>query len=207
MPAMHSQLPPARRANPESRVVGYGLVALVTLAAVVGIVAVASGDLSDFDCNVLLTLGALAFFNLTGLEGAYVVRRDDAAAPLGGLTLIVSAVSLALALVAIWQPMDFEGGDDALWRAMLIGIAWSVALGHVSLLMGRRQAQDRVATKALVATAMGFTVGVASLLTFAIARSDVEPGESFWKMVAATAIVAVASTVLGPLVRRLGRDR
>ena len=89
-----------------------------------------------------MTVGAVALFNLTALEGAYLVRReDDVAAPIGGLTMVVSMIALAIVLYVIWGPTDFEGVNDTVFRAAYAGLAWSVCLGHVSLLMGRRCAR------------------------------------------------------------------
>jgi hypothetical protein len=210
---MHAEIAPDRKFQSEEsggsslgRLAALGVGAALTLAAVVGIVALYSGQFSDIDWQILGTVGALALFNLTALEGAYALRRDeDVAAPIGGLTMIVSTVALALVLYMIWGPTDFEGDNDLIFRFAYGGMAWSVCLGHVSLLLGRRRATDGTGVKAFLAAAIGLTTGVAMMLTIILATPDTDPGEGFWKTLAATAILAVLATVLLPIGRMVQR--
>jgi hypothetical protein len=189
------------------RLAALGVGAALTLAAVVGIVALYSGQFSDIDWQILGTVGAVALFNLTALEGAYALRRDgDVAAPIGGLTMIVSAIALAIVLYVIWGPTDFEGDNDTVFRFAYGGLAWSICLGHVSLLMGRRRATDGNGVKAFLAAAIGLSTGVATMLTVVLASPVADPGEGFWKTLAATAILAVLATILLPIGRIVQRQ-
>jgi predicted membrane protein len=189
------------------RLAALGVGTALTLAAVVGIVALYSGDFTDLDGQVLMTVGAVALFNLTALEGAYALRRDgDVAVPIGGLTMVVSAVALAIVLYVIWGPTDFEGDSDTVFRLAYGGMAWAVCLGHVSLLMGRRRTTDGGGVKALLAASVGLTAGVATMVTVVLVTPDSDPGEGFWRTLAATAILAVLTTVLLPIGRMVQRQ-
>jgi peptidoglycan/LPS O-acetylase OafA/YrhL len=188
------------------RLAALGVGAAMTLAAVVGIAVLYSGQFRDVDWQILGTVGAVALFNLTALEGAYVARReDDIAAPIGGLAMVVSAIALAIVLYVIWGPTDLEGDSDTVFRVAYGAVAWSVCLGHVSLLLGRRRATDTTGVRAFLAAAIGFTAGVATMLTVVLVSPDADPGEGFWKTLAATAILAVLVSVLLPIGRMVQR--
>jgi peptidoglycan/LPS O-acetylase OafA/YrhL len=187
-----------------ARLGAFALVALLTLGAVVGIFAVYSGNFSDLDWQILLTIGGVALFTLTALEGAYVMqRRDDPLAAVGGLAMTVSAVTLALTLYVIWGPFDLDQDSQTMWQATLMGIAWSISLGHVSLMLGRQRESDGVAVKGLIATAAGFAIGVAAMLTLALIDIEDGPSELFWQTLSAMAIVVGVASLLTPVVRRL----
>jgi hypothetical protein len=213
---MHAEFAPDPKFHPRQRdparsslgrLAALGVGAALTLAAVVGIVALYAGDFSDLDWQVLMTVGAVALFNLTALEGAYALRRDgDLAVPIGGLTMVVSAIALAIVLYVIWGPTDFEGDSDTIFRLAYGGLAWSIALGHISLLMGRRRSADGGGVKALLAGAVGLTAGLATMLTVVLVTPDTDPGEGFWRSLAATAILAVLASILLPIGRGLQRQ-
>jgi hypothetical protein len=187
---------------------GFAMIAALTIAATVGIVAIVSGNFDDTDWRILGSVGAVALFSLTAMEGAALLRRDDPAAPLGGLGIIVSLLTLALSVGLIWQTgYDEDGTLDDWYRALSVGVTWSIALGHVSLLLSRRRESDGGVVTALVATAIGFVVGIATMLSIAMLRFDLDVSEGFWRALAVMAILAVLATILLPVTRRIQRRR
>jgi hypothetical protein len=192
-----------------TRVFGYLVIAAVCGIAGVAVFAIGTGNFDDTDWRIVSSVAAVAVFSLTAMGGATLAQRNDStAAPLGGATVLVSAGSLALALVYMWTTGWDDGGDYnvTLERAAGVGLTCSIALGHISLLLGWRRETDNAAITALVSAAIGFAVGIATLLVIAIVSPDLDIGDGYWRTVGVMAILGLMATILAPIVRRVGRS-
>jgi hypothetical protein len=149
----------------------------------------------EADWQLVLTVGAVALFTLTACGGRFAARREDIAAPIGGLAVIVSAISLVGVLFVLWGGVDFEGGDDSVFVLAYGGIVWSVCLGHVSWLLGGRRATDGRGVNALLAAAVGLTVGLAAMFTVLFVTPDANFNAGYGEALSSTALFAVVATI------------
>ena len=108
-----------------------GAAALLVVAALVAIVALLRGELTDTDARILLTLGALFVTGATALAGLALADSDRFTA-VGWTVAALAPVEFAALVYWIWSGSE---GDDVTTR-----------IGITALLLGRRSACDRHAT-------------------------------------------------------------
>jgi hypothetical protein len=143
------------------RIFWMGAAATIVVAALVALAAVVTGDFSDTDGRILVTLAALLYTGGAAICGLAVVDRARARL-LGWSATAAAPVCLAFVVWAIWS-FAFDGGgnetaDKLAWSSVLVLLAELVAT--TALLLARRPmlASLAVAAGALAALAAAMSV-------------------------------------------------
>jgi hypothetical protein len=180
---------------------GWALVGGLCVAAAVAIVALLAGSFGDTAGRVVGTSLGFSVFSSTAAAGAALrLRAAPWARVLGAATAAVSLVSFVLLAAALWTD------GDELWTAFGVaglGALWS---SHASLVLRAARRADppavrRLGVTAIVSLGVDSLVGILALLG---ALDDID-SEPFARGLAVLVVVALLSTVLIPLVRRLAR--
>jgi hypothetical protein len=179
-----------------------GLLAYVTAAAllvagVAAIVAIAGGRLGVEDLQVLGTSLGFAIFSATSAAGAALWRdRTTATAWVGGATVVLSAMSLVVLVMSIWN-LDADGGRTFGSLALL-----TLAGSHASIVLRAGRASD------------GDTIRLLSAASILLASLDCGAGallvqgtvplhhvEQYARAAAVVVIAMLVTTALPPLLR------
>lgn len=176
-----------------ARTFWLGAAALLVVAALVAIVALLRGELTETDAHILLTLGALFVTGATGLAGLALVDADRYSA-LGWTVAALAPVEFATLAYWIWSGSE---GDDALSKigtTALLLVAGQVAIvTQLLLLANRRLLPLAIATDVLIGAAIGG----------AIVAIWTEPDNTTWaKLLAAAWILAALGWFLLPVLQR-----
>lgn len=170
-----------------------GAAALLVAAALVAIVALLRGELTDTDADILLTLGALLVTGASALAALALVdsRRQTA---IGWLVAAASPVELAVLVYWIWSGSE---GDDTISRlgatVLLLLIGQIAVVTQLLLLSNRRLLGLVVATNVFVVLAVGG----------AITALWTERDSTLWvKLLAAAWILAALCWLLLPVLQR-----
>ncbi|MFP7760156.1 hypothetical protein [Marisediminicola sp. LYQ85] len=182
------------------------LVSLVA-AAVIGIVAVLSGDFGEVQGRILLTTLLVAAFGITALCHLAVLGRPVRV--MGFVGIAVSAVAVLSAAVLIWADWStIDDISDTLWKAFGVGGVLAVALAHTNLMLLLAQRTSPVLRAGLWATVA--LIGILALLIILPIVTDGEiPGdayEGYTRVVAVVAILNVLGTITLPVMARFLRD-
>jgi MFS family permease len=177
------------------RLLWIGAAAILVVAALVALVAIVRGRLSDTDGRILMSLAVLLFSGGTALAGLAVVDRGRLVA-LGWATAVGAGVGLVLELWGVWS-FVFDGGSETPSK-----VAWSAALVVVALLIAATgQLLARARRLAALAGAAGGLAGVAAVLS--VVGVWTEPnGNALVKLLAALWILAVLGFFLVPVLQR-----
>ena len=186
-----------------------GVIASMSLTAVVGIVALLSGDFGDTQIQIILTTLLITGFSVTALCHLAIAGRPVRV--VGFVGLAVSAAALVLGLALIW--LVWGDGSSAVFQLLrwftVSGIlALSLAQANLLLLLaGRRHPVLRVALGATLA-AIGL---LALLLALPIVTDGAIPGpdnaDAYARSVGVVAILDALGTVVLPVVALFLRDR
>ena len=176
-----------------ARTFWLGAAALLVAAALVAIVALLRGQLTNTDAHLLLTLGALFVTGATALAGLALADSDRYAA-VGWVAAAAAPVEFAVLAYWIWSGSE---GDDTLSKlgtTTLLLIAGQLAVVTQLLLLSNRRLLGLVlVTDALIASAVAGTV--TAIWT--------EPDDTTWaKLLAASWIVAALGWFLLPVLQR-----
>jgi len=170
-----------------------GAAALLVAAALVAIVALLRGELTETDGRILLTLGALFVTGAGAIAGLALVDSDRYTA-VGWATAALAPVEFAILTYWIWSGSE---GDDALTKVgltTLLVVVGQLAIATQLLLLSSRRLLPLVfLTDLLVAVAVGGT----------IAAIWAEPDSTTYaKLLAATWILAALCWFLLPVLQR-----
>jgi hypothetical protein len=175
------------------------VLASIAANAVIGIVAIVSGDFSDLDRKVLLTslsvtgASVLALASLTARERGFlrVVPEVGAASSLIGFSLLV---------IQIWA----EVSGDTMWKSASTGILIGAAAAHASLLSLSRLAPNyRVvlwAAWALAALLVGLVIVI-------IWSHYAEDSTAFAQLLGVTGVLLAAATLAVPVLHRASKAK
>ncbi len=178
-----------------ARVFWTGAAAILVAAALVALLAVLKGRLSDTDGRILISLAVLLYSGGTALAGLALVERDRARV-LGLATVAAVAAGLPVMLWGVWA-FVFDGGSETPSKT-----AWSTAIALVALLIATTGALLARSPRLLL-----LSVGAGALAGLAAALSIVgiwtEPdADGFVKALAALWILAVLGYFLVPVLGR-----
>ena len=167
--------------------------ASLTATALVAIAVLLFAEFDDTTLKVVATTALLSGFSLLGLPGAALLDQKRAV-PLGWLTLGLAAVGLGHALVLLWT------GSERGWEVLVTVTAFAGAGAQASGTTARRRTADPRAVAALYAAAIAGAILLATLISIAAWR-EVED-ETYYRVLAALAVLVVALTLLQPILRR-----
>jgi hypothetical protein len=170
-----------------------GAAALLVAAALVAIVALLRGELTNTDAHILLTLGAL-FLTGAGTIAALALVDAEKYATLGWTVAALAPVEFATLTYWIWSGSE---GDDTISKVgtttLLVALGQLAIVTQLLILSNRRLLPLVVATDALVIGAIGGT----------IAAIWAEPDDTgYAKALAAVWILAALCWFLLPVLQR-----
>jgi hypothetical protein len=176
-----------------ARIFWLGAAALLVAAALVAIVALLRGELTETDGRILLTLGALFLVGATGLAGLALADRDRYS-ELGWAVAVLASVEFGILAIWIWSDLPGETRDRLALTAVL-AVVGQLAVATQLLLLSKPRLLPLVAATAVAVTAAaGGTV--AAIWT--------EPEDTAWaKVLAVLWILAGLGWFLLPVLQRL----
>jgi len=169
-----------------------GAAALLVAAALIAIVALLRGELTETDGEILLTLGALFVAGAVGLSGLALAETGRYAL-LGWIAAALSPVEFAILVYWIWSDLS---GDDLtrIGLTTILLVLGQLALVTQLLLLARRKFLPLVALTALL---------LAAAIAGTIAAIWAEPDDTSWaKALAVTWILAGLCWFLLPVLQR-----
>jgi hypothetical protein len=165
-----------------------------TAAIAIGVLLL--GNFGETEWRVLGTTFGISLYSLLSLPGTILLERRQAA-PLGWATIALAATSFVFALVALWIAEDSENA----WRLTGTSTAFAVASTQIAALTTRRRDDDTSAVRGLYLTTVALVALLAVLATYALWK---EPdAASFYRVLAALAVLDVFLVILQTLLRRL----
>ena len=184
----------------------YGIIVSFSLAAVVGIIALLSGDFGETQGRIVLTTLLLGATSITAL--CHLAIADRAMRIVGFVGLAASTVTLVTGLVLIWRDWGATDFDEWLKVFATAGII-AVSFAHANLLLllaGRRRAVIRIG---LMVTLVMIAV-VAIMIILPIVSEGEIPGvgneEWYWRLFGVVGILDVLGTVVVPVLAIFVKD-
>ena len=181
--------------------VGRALIAGLCVAAAAAIVALLNGDFGDTAWRVILTSLGFSTFTALGASGDALRQRTGGwRAAVGIVTTAAAGFAFVLLLVATWSADDF----DVVWRAF--GVCGLIALcgSHASLVLRAQRPEDPPLVTTLVWTSIVTATFSTLVGDIAIVGLVDDIDEDVVRFVAAVLVVALLSTALPPILRRVG---
>ncbi len=184
----------------------YGIIVSFSLAAVVGIIALLSGDFGETQGKIVLTTLLLGAASITAL--CHLAIADRAMRLVGFVGLAASTVALVSGLVLIWR--DWSTVETLEWFK-IFGVAGvlAVSFAHANLLLllaGRRR---RVIRIGLMVTLV-MIAAVAIMIILPIVSDGQIPGigaeEGYWRFFGVVGILDVLGTVVVPVLAIFVKD-
>jgi hypothetical protein len=171
------------------------LIASVGASAVLGIVIVLAGSLSDLQVRIILTTLTISAASICALAcGALWEIRRKMLLPLGGALL--ASVTAVLFIIGIWARVS----GDEFWKVAASAGLLAVATAHACLLGLARLAQRFVWTRAIAFVAVYVLAALFIYLIYFTPKGDI-----FVRIIGATSIIVAALSILTPLFHRLSR--
>lgn len=184
----------------------YAIIVSFSLAAVVGIIALLSGEFGETQGRILLTTVLLGATSITAL--CHLAIADRAMRVVGVVGLAASSVALVTGLVLIWRDWDSPGFDDLLKAFATAGVV-AVSFAHANLLLllaGRRRQVIRIG---LMVTLV-MIAAVAIMIVLPIVSEGEIPGprneEWYWRLFGVVGILDALGTVVVPVLAIFLRD-
>ena len=177
------------------------LIASLCVAALIAIVAIASGgDIDETTGKLLGTVAALSVYTLAGLAcGSLSMRRPEIAL-LGNAGVAIAGIGLLICVAEIWTGLD--DGDDEAVKAISISLIVALGTAQICLLLRRSPRDDARATALVRVATVGIVVILAALLTAEIASESEIVGA---QALAILAVLWILGTILVPLTSLLDR--
>lgn len=181
------------------RLVAWTLVTTLCIAALTAIAAIVSGDFDDTDGYVIATSIGFAVFTATAASGAGLrYRESENLRTLGLTTILLSAVSFVLLVLALWSEWD-----DETWQWFGCVALATLAASHGSLVSGALRPTDTDAIR-MLATVSIFLAVIDSLVgILAISQVVEEVDAEFGQLLAVLVVLLLLTSVLQPIIRRL----
>lgn len=184
----------------------YGIIVSFSLAAIVGIIALLSGDFGETQGKIILTTLLMGATSITAL--CHLAIADRAMRVVGFVGLAASGVALVTGLVLIWRDWNDSTQEDWFRTFIIAGII-AVSFAHANLLLllaGRRRLVIRIGL--MVTLAM--IAGVAIMLILVVASNGDIPGFEnegwYWRLFGVLGILDVLGTVVVPVLAIFVRD-
>lgn len=182
------------------RLLAYSLIASVVVGAAFGIAAVLRNEWTWFELRVLLTTVVLAAASLCGLACEFArAPRGLNLIPYAGLALTLLAA--VLLLILLWSDISNDFGEG-LAKAAWTTSVFAVATAHFSLLSVARLSRR---FQWILAVAFFIIYALASLLTAVVLLEFQGPEESLLRPIAVLSILAVAISLVIPLLHRISQ--
>lgn len=184
----------------------YGIIISFSLAAVVGIIALLSGDFGETQGRIVLTTLLLGATSITAL--CHLAIADRAMRIVGFVGLVASTVTLVAGLVLIWRDWDSPGFDEWLKVFATAGVI-AVSFAHANLLLllaGRRRAIIRIG---LMITLVMIAIVAIMIILPIVSEGDIPGSENeewYWRLFGVVGILDVLGTVVVPVLAIFVKD-
>jgi hypothetical protein len=177
------------------RIALWLLIGSVAISAVLGITIVLAGTFSDLQIRIILTALTISAASICALaSGALWEKKRKGFLSLPGA--ILALLAAILIIIGIWT----ETGNSQFWKFTISVSLLAVATAHSCLLalarLTRRFGWTRVAAYVAVYV-------LASLFIYIVYATP--KGDTFVRIIGATAIIVAALTILIPIFHRLSR--
>ena len=139
------------------RVFWLGAAALLVVAALIAIVALLRGELTETDGEILLTLGALFLAGAVGLSGL-ALAESGRYALLGWSVAALAPVEFGILVYWIWSDLSGDDLSRVGLTTILLVLGQLALVTHLLLLTARRLLPLVALTAALLALAVGGTI-------------------------------------------------
>jgi hypothetical protein len=180
-------------ALPLRRIFLLGAAALVSVAALVAIVTILSGDFGETEGKIFATLATTFAAGSTLLAGLACLGRG-VSRPVAAAGAILACAGFVLWSAQIWGEFDSEG----YWKVVGILTAWALAL--LVTMTTRLMLDSRVLIRRLYPLTAGAAAGGAAVATVMLLR---ENGDG-WQLFAILLILALLGETLAPILERYG---
>ena len=171
------------------------LIASVGASAVLGIIIVLAGSLSDLQVRIILTTLTVSAASICALAcGALWESRRKMLLPLPGALLALLAA--VLIIIGIWAKIS---GEEYWKFAAAVGLL-AVATAHACLLALAKLAPRFAWTRAVAFASVYVLACLGIYLMYFTPK-----GDTFVRIIGATSIIVAALTILTPLFHRLSR--
>ena len=173
------------------RIFLQGAAVLASVAALVAIGAVLSGDFGETEGKIFATLAATFVAGSTAIAGVALLARG-ASRPLGFAGVFLAVGGYLLWAEQIWAEHD----SDGYWKLLIVILTWTLAVLLVST--NRLLIHSERLTRTLYPATAAVTAGAALTATVMLLR---EEGDG-WQLFAVLLILAVLGEVLAPILDR-----
>lgn len=184
----------------------YGIIVSFSLAAIVGIIALLSGDFGEIQGKVILTTLLMGATSITAL--CHLAIADRAMRLVGFVGLAASSLALVTGLVMIWRSWNDSSFDDWL-KVFVVSSILAVSFAHANLLLllaGRRR---RVIRIGLMVTLV-MIAAVAIMIILPVVSEGEIPGSQneawYWRLFGVFGILDVLGTVVVPVLAIFVKD-
>jgi hypothetical protein len=184
----------------------YGIIVSFSLAAIVGIIALLSGDFGETQGRIILTTLLMGGTSITAL--CHLAIADRAMRIVGFVGLAASTVTLVAGLVLIWRDWNDSAFEDWL-QVFATAAVIAVSFAHANLLLllaGRRRVIIRVG---LMVTLVMIAI-VAIMIILPIVSEGEIPGFDnegwYWRLFGVVGILDVLGTVVVPVLAIFVKD-
>jgi hypothetical protein len=171
-----------------SRVFWIGAAAILIVAALIAVVAILRGDISETEWKILGTLGTLLVTGATAIAGLSLVERRSATL-LGWAAIAAGVVGFTIVTASIWDEFGNETLSKAAGSAIALVIAFLLLVTQRILLRVPRLAPVFYGTAAAAAVAVGL----------ALVAIWSEPDDTSGELLAQALLVLSILTALGYL--------
>ena len=180
-------------ALPLRRIFLLGAAALVSVAALVAIVTILSGDFGETEGKIFATLATTFAAGSTLLAGLACLGRG-VSRPVAAAGAVLASAGFVLWSAQIWGEFDSEG----YWKVLGILTAWALAL--LVTMTTRLMLDSPVLIRRLYPFTAGAAAGAAAIATVMLLR---ENGDG-WQLFAILLILALLGETLAPILERYG---
>jgi hypothetical protein len=180
-------------ALPLRRIFLLGAAALVSVAALVAIVTILSGDFGETEGKIFATLATTFAAGSTLLAGLACLGRS-VSRPVAAAGAVLASAGFVLWSAQIWGEFDSEG----YWKVLGILTAWALAL--LVTMTTRLMLDSPVLIRRLYPFTAGAAAGGAAVATVMLLR---ENGDG-WQLFAILLILALLGETLAPILERYG---
>ena len=184
------------------RTLGWTLVAGLVLAAIAASAAIVEGSFDDDDWKVIGTSLGFSVYSALAAAGATLrLRPRDLHQHVGSITMLLSGVSFVLLLAWVWPEPDHSEVVVRTWGAFSLA---ALAASHACIVTAARRPADSEAVRliATVSIVLGVADATAAILPVVEIVEEVEEGAT--ELFAVMVIALLLTTVLPPIMRRLG---
>jgi len=180
------------------------IVASLALAALLGIIALFSGEFGELQVRILLSTLLIAGFSVVALCDLTIAERRLRL--VGFIGAALSLVTFALGLVLIW--LDWNDGTGELLRWFFIAGIVALSFAQASLLLLLSDRASHAVRIALWIT-LAFVAVVTIMAVLPIATDGAVPGTgdeaTYWRFFGAAVIIDAVGTIAVPVVALIAR--